>query len=240
MTMHDVVLTGREKIADGTLAFHFRKPAGFLFKPGQAIDLVLATPAAPDAAGLRHTFSLVSAPFEDVVTIATRMRDSAFKHALASLPVGSPAALEGPFGSLTLHSNPARPAVFLAGGIGVTPFISILRQAARDQLSHRFTLVHSNRRPEDAAFLSELQALERTYRNFQLVSTMTRMNGVGRRWPGRTGQVDRDLIGLIKREQSGPVYYLAGAPSMVAGLRQLLANAAIDDDDVRSEDFFGY
>lgn len=240
MTVHQVTLVGREEIAEGTMAFHFQKPAGFHFKPGQAIDLILADPSSADAANARHTFSPVSAPFEGVLTIATRMRDSVFKNALATLPLGSVAGLEGPFGSMTLHSSRARPAVFIAGGIGVTPFMSILRQAARDQLVQRFVLVYSNRRPEDAAFLAELQELEHRNRNFRLVSTMTRMNGVGLRWPGRTGQIDRDLIQLVSDETLSPIYYIAGSPSMVAGLRKLLTDAGVNDDDMRSEDFFGY
>ena len=244
MTTHEVQLEGREVIASETMAFHFRKPASFQFKAGQTIDLVLSGPPSRDAAATRHTFSLVSAPFENVLTIATRMRPSAFKNALATLPVGSAAELEGPFGSLTLHSNRARPAVFITGGIGITPFMSILRQAVYDRLQQQFILVYSNNRPEDAAFLTELQELERRKESFRLITTMTRMDGSGRSWPGRIGRIDRYLIEIVKeivkKEAAAAVYYVTGSNSMVAYLRQLLANAAIDDDDVRSEEFHGY
>lgn len=212
------------------MAFHFDKPAGFSFKSGQAIDLILANATSADAASTRHTFSIVGAPSEDLITIATRMRGSEFKNALAALSIGSPVELDGPFGSLTLHSNHARPAVFIAGGIGITPFMSILRQAAHDQLPQRFILVYSNHRPEDAAFLDELRKLEREKRNFRLLPVMTQPNG----------RVDRDHITRVNNEASTAVYYVTGSPAMVAGIRQLLANAAINDDDVRSEEFFGY
>ncbi|MGQ0430704.1 MAG: ferredoxin--NADP reductase [Gammaproteobacteria bacterium] len=230
MTTQKAVLRGRESIAEGTMAFHFEKPAGFSFKPGQAIDLILADPPSADPASARHAFSVVSAPSENVVTIATRMRGSGFKNALAALPVGSPVELDGPFGSLTLHSNRARPAVFIAGGIGITPFMSILRQAAHDQLSQRFVLVYSNHRPEAAAFLEELQRIEREWRNFRFVPVMTQLNG----------RIEREMITRVKDEASTAMYYVTGSPAMVAGIRQLLANAAIDDDDVRSEEFYGY
>jgi ferredoxin-NADP reductase len=192
------------------------------------------------AADARHTFSLVSAPFEEGLTVATRMRASAFKNALADLAVGSAAGLEGPFGSLTLHANRSRPAVFITGGIGITPFMSILRQAAYDRLEQRFILVYSNNRPEDAAFLSELQGLERHMDSFRLVTTMTRMDRSDRLWPGRIGRIDRYLIDIVRKTAEAAVYYVTGSSSMVAYLRQLLANAAIDDDDVRSEEFHGY
>lgn len=238
--MHAVQLQGREIIASETVAFHFRKPVGFQFKAGQTIDLVLNSSPSVDAADARHTFSLVSAPFEDVLTVATRMRASSFKNTLADLPVGSNAGLEGPFGSLTLHSSRARPAVFITGGIGITPFMSILRQVVYDGLQQQFILVYSNNRPEDAAFLTELQDLERRIESFRLFTTMTRMDGSGRPWPGRIGRIDWDLIEIVKNSAATAVYYVTGSSSMVADLKQLLANAAIDDDDVRSEEFHGY
>lgn len=231
---------GREEIAVGTMAFHFEKPAGFSFKPGQAIDLILMNPPSTEAASGRHAFSLVSAPFQSTLTIATRLRDSAFKRALQALPIDSPAGLEGPFGSLTLHSNRERPAVFIAGGIGITPFMSILRQAARDELPQRLILLYSNRRPEDAAFLAELQELERCNRNFRLVATMTEMHKSSLAWQGETGLIDRDLVIGVSKDLTAPIYYIAGPPSMVADLRQTLARAGINDDDVRSEEFYGY
>jgi ferredoxin-NADP reductase len=240
VSTHEVRLVGCERIAAGTMAFHFEKPAGFSFKPGQAIDLILMNPPSAEAASGRHAFSLVSAPFQSTLTIATRLRDSAFKRALQALPIGSSARLEGPFGSLTLHSNHARPAVLIAGGIGVTPFMSILRQAAQDQLPQRLILLYSNRRPEDAAFLAELQELERYNKNFRLVATMTEMHKSSSPWLGGTGLIDQDLVVSVSNGLVEPIYYIAGPPSMVAGLRETLARAGINDDDVRSEEFYGY
>ncbi|MGH8771741.1 MAG: ferredoxin--NADP reductase, partial [Burkholderiales bacterium] len=208
MTTHEVTLKGREEIAEGTMAFHFTKPTGFSFKPGQAIDVILIEPPATDAQSARHTFSIVSAPFQDELVVATRMRDSAFKRAFKSLPIGSPAKLEGPFGSLTLHNDRARPAVFIAGGIGITPFMSILRQAAKDQLPQRLLLLYSNRRPEDAAFLAELQQLEQQNQKFRLVATMTGMSKSSRPWEGETGLINESLVKKVSGDLAGPVYYL--------------------------------
>lgn len=240
MSTYQARLQGREAIAEGTMAFHFEKPRGFAFKPGQAIDVVLIDPPGADAQSARHTFSLVSAPFQDELVVATRMRDSAFKCALKSLPIGSLARLEGPFGSLTLHNDRARPAVFVAGGIGITPFMSILRQAAKDQLAQRLLLLYSNRRPEDAAFLAELQQLEQQTKNFRLVATMTAMSKSRRQWQGETGMIDEDLVKRVGGDASAAIYYLAGPPGMVGAMRQTLNHAGIDDDDIRSEEFYGY
>ena len=240
MTSYEVRLKGCEDLAEGTIAFHFEKPSGFSFKPGQAIDVILLAPPTTDAQSARHTFSIVSAPFQDELVVATRMRDSAFKRALKSLSIGSPAKLEGPSGSLTLHNDRARPAVFIAGGIGITPFVSILRQAANDELSQRLLLLYSNRRPEDAAFLGELQRLERQNKNFHLVATMTEMSKSNRAWDGERSVIDEDLINRVRGDLVAPIYYLAGPPAMVDAMRQVLNRASINDDDIRSEEFYGY
>lgn len=240
MRIYDTRLEDHRTIAEGTMAFDLAKPAGFIFKPGQAIDVVLINPPGPDADSTRHTFSIVSAPFEERLTVATRMRDSAFKRTLKSLAIGAPIIFEGPSGSLTLHSNRSRPAVMIAGGIGITPFVSILRQAAHDRLPQQLLLLYSNRRPEDAAFLAELQKLEAQNQRFRLLATMTQMSKSTQPWAGRSGPIDEALIHQVGDELVAPIYYLAGPPAMVDGMRQTLGQAGIDDDDIRSEEFYGY
>lgn len=230
---------GSEAIADRTRAFHFARPAGFTFKPGQAIDVMLDG-AADATEATRHTFSIASAPFEDRLTVATRMRGSNFKHSLAALPAGAAVSLEGPSGSLTLHGDASRPAVFIAGGIGITPFMSILRQAARDRPARRLLLLYANHRPEDAAWLEELQALERGWPDFRLLPVMTAMNRSSQSWSGLAGRIDADMLKSVGARLSRPVYYAAGAPGMVAMMRAVLNDCDVEDDDIRSEDFHGY
>lgn len=240
MNSHVTRLIGREPIAEGTMAFQLEKPAGFNFRAGQAFDVVLPDPPAGDAQSARHAFSIVSAPFQQQLTFATRMRGSAFKRALRALPIGSPVGLQGPFGSLVLHNNRTRAAVFLAGGIGITPFMSILRQAANDQLRQRILLLYANRRPEDAAFLDELQQMEQQNRNFRLVATMNEMARSNQAWTGETRLIDADLVQEAIADLPAPIFYLAGPPMMVDALRRALSRAGIDDDDIRSEEFYGY
>lgn len=241
MNSYEVRLKGCEEVAAGTFAFHFEKPSGFHFKPGQAIDLVIPDPAPPSGRYLaRHTFSLVSAPFQDELVIATRMRDSPFKRALKSLSAGAIVRLEGPFGSLTLHGDRARPAVLVAGGIGVTPFVSMLRQAAREQLPQRILLLYANRRPEDAAFLVELRQLEQRYKYFHLIATMTQATKSALPWDGRAGQIDEDMLRRACSELDAPVYYVAGPPGMVEAMRDVLIDLGVNEDAIRSEEFFGY
>ena len=100
------------------------------------------------------------------------------------MPLGTEVRIVGPFDSLILSQNAARPAVFLAGGIGITPFRSMLWQVAEQKLRNRLSLFYSNRRPEDAAFLEELQEFEKENSNYRFIGTMTEMAGSNQVWRG--------------------------------------------------------
>jgi ferredoxin-NADP reductase len=139
-----------------------------------------------------------------------------------------------------LHNNASRPAVFLAGGIGITPFRSLVRWAAQQHLPHRIFLFDSNRRPEGAPFLDELRGLAKENANFLFVPTMTQMARSKQPWNGTTGYIDKTLLDKYLKELAGPIYYIAGPRAMVAGLRAMLNQASIDDDDIRTEEFSGY
>ena len=231
-------LLRRETLAEGTEAFHFSRPAGFAFRAGQAIDLVLPDPAGGEP--MRHAFSIASAPGEDEIVIATRMRPSAYKNVLATLDAGTKVEIDGPFGELKLRKDASRPLLFVAGGIGITPFRSMLRQARLERRTQRMVLVYANRRPEDAAWLDELRQMACDTDRFRLVATMTRPQESARAWGGATGPVDASLIRRACERLEAPECYVAGPPAMVAAARTALAAAGIDEDDIHGEEFFGY
>lgn len=233
-------LRKRESIAEGTMAFHFDKPAGFDFRPGQSIDVKLLDPPETDEEGNIRTFTLASTPADADLVVATRMRDTAFKRVLRTLPIGTEVKIDGPGGSFLLPKSSARPVVFLAGGIGITPFISMARHATREKLPHQLWLFYSNRRPEDAAFLDELVELAGQNANFRFVPTMTQVAKSQRQWEGETGKISRDLLSRHLPSPQGPIYFLAGPPAMVGALREMLIAAGVDEDDIRFEEFFGY
>lgn len=233
-------LVRREEVAERTMAFWFERPPDWTFKAGQFVDITLIDPAETDAEGNTREFSVASAPSEPGIMVATRMRDSAFKRVLGRLPLGTEVRVEGPFGDLVLHNKASRPAVFLSGGIGITPLRSILIRAAKEKLAHRIYLFYSNRRPEDAAFVDELRSLERENANFTFVPTMTEMAKSKRPWQGETGRLDQNMLRKYLKDVSSEIYYITGPAGMVAGLHTMLNRAGIDDDDIRTEEFSGY
>ena len=233
-------LLSRGDVAEGTMAFHFERPSEFNFKAGQFADVTLTGPPETDGKGNTRTFSIASPPFENELVFTIRMRDTAFKRSLKKVPLATAVNIGSAAGSFTLHKNPARPAVFLAGGIGITPFLSILRQAQHDRLPHELYLFYSNRRPEDAPFLDTLQNMEKTNPNFHLICTMTEMSKSKKEWKGETVPIDQDMLSRHLATLQGPIYYSAGPPAMVAGMRAMLVSAGVNEDDIRTEDFAGY
>jgi ferredoxin-NADP reductase len=240
MPIYKTVLLRKEEIADGTMAFHFEKPGGFAFKAGQFGDFTLINPEETDAEGNTRGFSLASAPYEGDLMFATRMRDTAFKRVLKTMEVGTAVSLDAPYGSFTLHNNSRIPAVFLTGGIGVTPVRSIVLEAAHDNLPHKIFLFDSNRRPEDAAFLNELMEAQEKNPNYKFVGTMTEMEKSSRNWDGETGYITKPMLVKYIGDLTLPIYYIAGPAAMVAAMRKTLNEAGVDDDNIRTEEFSGY
>ena len=240
MAAYKIKLWRRDEVAEGTTAVYFEKPEGFQFKAGQFLRFTMIDPADIDSEGNTRTFSIASAPHEEHLMIATRMRDTAFKRLLKTMPVGSEIEIKGPYGKMTMHDDPARPAVFLTGGIGITPFRSIALDAARSALPHRIRLFYSNRRPEDAGFLDPLTELERINPNYRLIATMTSAATSSRPWTGETGHINAEMLSRHVEDLREAVYYIAGPQGLVSAMQKTLGEAGVSEADIRAEQFTGY
>jgi ferredoxin-NADP reductase len=237
-------LVSRHAVAEGTPAFRFERLSNWTFQVGQFVEMTLLDPSETDAEGNARTFSIASGPHEPTLMVATRLRDTAFKRVLNTMPPGSAGKIDGPSGDLTLHNSgtgPVRPssrsgtggcpaatgsfvpflesvkqtAVFLADGIGITPFRNMVFRAAKEEFAHRIFLCYSNRRPEDAPFLDELQALERENPNHKLVASMTEMSKSHQPWHGEAGLIDRAMLSRYLKGAVSPIYYIAVPPELV-------------------------
>jgi ferredoxin-NADP reductase len=211
--MAKITLTLREKkeLAEGTMAFCFGIDGPpFVFKPGQCIRITLSDPLYEDKKGNARDFSIASSPGEPSLMIATRMTGSAFKRSLAELPLGSSVRVNSPYGDFFLDADPMRPAVFLAGGIGITPFRSMIKHAIEQHSPQRLTLVYCNRTPDAAAFLDELRKWENENPNFHLIATMTQPENLAKTWTRRSGYIDVRFVKDYLSDQEQPVSYVAG------------------------------
>jgi len=240
MPKYRLKLLDRQEIAEGTMAFLWEKPLAFDYQAGQYAEFTLIDPPDTDAEGDSRLFTLASSPHEDFLMFATRMRDTAFKRVLRYAKKGLAIKIDGPQGDFILHSDFTRPAVFLAGGIGATPFRSIAISATRSELLHKIYFFHANRTPESAPFFKELVDLALKNPNYSYIPTMTEMEHSNRQWGGELGHITADLIRRYINDLSLPIYYIAGPPGMVSSLHRMLKSAGIKDSQIKTENFDGY
>jgi ferredoxin-NADP reductase len=214
MTKITLTLWEKKEVVEGTMAFCFGSDGQrFVFKPGQWIRITLLDPLYKDKKGNARDFSIASSPGEPSLMIVTRMTGSAFKRSLADLPLGSKVRVNGPYGDFLLDADPTRPAVFLAGGIGITPFRSMIKHAIEQHSSQWFTLVYCNRTPDDAAFLDELQKWEKESSSFRLIATVTEAATSGKAWEGRRGHLEVRFIKDYLGDDDPPVPAVTGPPA---------------------------
>jgi ferredoxin-NADP reductase len=233
-------LNDRQEVAKDTMAFWFETlGTGYTFKAGQSADFILIDPPETDGEGNARSFSFATSPNNRTsFMVAMRMRATAFKKTLQAIPLGTAVKVSSPMGSFTLHKDSSRPAVFLAGGIGITPVRSIIGWATEEQLPHRLYLFYSNRTPGEATFLDRLESWSKQNRNFKLIPTVTASSYSG--WPYEFGRIDREMLTKHLPETENSVYYLSGPPAMVAAMRQLLEDLGVSEDNLKTEEFAGY
>ncbi len=172
--------------------------------------------------------------------VATRLRPTSFKNTLKTMPVGSDVLFQGPYGYFTIPANGSRPVALLAGGIGITPFRSLIWKAAESLSPRRILLFYSVRIPEEAAFLEELREMERFNGHYKMICTITQPEKTKMPWRGETGRVSIELLLKWIPDLSVPIYYIAGPPGMVTGLRRMLVESGVSEEDIRAEEFAGY
>jgi ferredoxin-NADP reductase len=227
----------KREVAKGTLLVLFAVDDYPSYRPGSYFWVELPDRGHSDEKGLRRHISLVTSPTDTgVVGLATRLRDTAFKRTLAELEIGAEVQVEEPKGSFLLPEDTDADYVFVAGGIGITVFRSMLRYTAHERLPYRITLVYSNRDRESAAFLDELEEFERRIEGLRVVLTMTDEPG----WEGETRRLDADVLGDLLGGLDGKQFLVAGPPPMAEGVAESLRAAGVPEDRVRADKFSGY
>jgi len=235
---HRVRLLSKVQIAEDTWLLRFEKPSGFTYRAGQHVRMSLIKPRVKDPAGNARFWSFASAPFEPDLAFAIRSRPSPFKTELMRLAVGSEVLVEmlknPPHGAFAMDDSDV-PAVFLAGGIGVVPAYSMIKQALNDGSRRSLTLFYSNRRLEDGPFLDELALLAERNTNFKFVPTFTQSGAA--RPKTETGRISLEMIRRHVADPGSARFYISGLKSMVEDLQALLGKAGVPSTSIQSEEF---
>ncbi len=211
----------------------------FAYEPGQYVSLVVPG-VEDDPRGSERIFTLSSSPSEQgILTITTRDSGSPFKERLLRGPEDLEVEVRGPLGRFVLDSQ--RPAALLTGGIGITPFRSMIRAGGDRGFGEPVVLLYSNRTVEEIAFRDELERIAAENEAFTLGLTVTRPGDGDAPWAGRTGRIDGAWIEEMAGALANPRCYVCGPPAMVHELTGVLSHQiGVADEDILSEEFEGY
>lgn len=212
----------------------------YAYDAGQFAFFELDALTVDDPRGKRRHFTLSSSPTENgIVQITTRLRGSGFKETLRTAALGLELTLEDARGRFTLPQDAQQPLVFLGGGIGITPFRSMLRAASDENLPHHITLLYSAQTPEQLVFRSEFETMPQENANVRVVLTVT-APGEGGTWQGETGRIDAAKIQKYVDDIPNSIFYTCGPPPMVQAMDELLKTMGIPEERIRIEKFSGY
>lgn len=225
----------KHEVARNTFEFRFNKPQDFNFIPGQygGFTLPLLAGAAPGSNNRR--FSLISSPTDAYLAFTTRLQDSPFKRQLAEMIPGMEIKFAGPTGQFILPSDAAKPVVLIAGGIGIAPFLSMMRHQLYARSNRPLLVFYGNRTPEDAPYFADLAEFNQG--NITLIHCMSQADAS---WKGETGFIEHTLIKKHVSDITQPEYFVCGAPTMVTALHETLLEMGINEDQIHVEDFPGY
>lgn len=217
------------ELQGGVTQFVFTSEQPVSWQPGQFIHYRLPHDNADDR-GDERWFTISSAPYEGVITITTRIAEehgSSFKRHLAALQPGDTIETDAPEGDFVLDDYD-KDYVFVAGGIGITPFHSILKQMEHDGEGANIEILYANRSEATKAYKEELEAITTKHGDINVTD-----------FYGDT-QIDQTALETAGAKLHDPIYYISGPEPMVEAFEKVLDAMGIDDAHKRFDYFPGY
>jgi ferredoxin-NADP reductase len=226
----------KEQIARDTYAFYFdRENVPFDFLAGQYVRIIL--PFTNDIYMSRF-FTIASSPLEEkYLIIITKRGKSGFKQTLFDLKPQDETQFFGPNGGIYLREDDTTDQVFLAGGLGIIPFYTMILYAAARKISVKIILIVSFSYAEEMIYYDQLQAISKQHSNIKIIYTLTRESSA---WKGERGRISETLIRKYVPDIVKPQYYIVGFPEMVNDTEELLENMGVGLEKIKIESFTGY
>lgn len=231
----------KEQVAKDAFAFYFdQTKAQFDFLPGQYVRMYLPGTDI-DGRGDKRPFTIASSPLEkNYLVITTRIIQSAFKKRLSELNPGEQVKFYGPMGGFVLQEEEKNEQVFLAGGIGITPFLSMLSYVDEKKLPLKITLFVSFSTAEDVIFKDKLEEIGQINQNIKVGYTVTKPEESKLPWSGETGRISEELIRKHVKIPLEALYYIVGPPGMVSAMEELVGKIGVPTQKILIENFTGY
>ncbi len=221
-------LVEKRVVSNDIKTFIFEPEVKIVWQPGQYMHYVLDHPN-PDERGTARWFTISNPPYLGQPSITTRFageKGSSFKRALGNMQVGDVVVADGPKGKFVVD-DPTKHYIFIAGGIGITPFHSILLQLDHDKQPINVDLMYANR-DDNFIFDDELQKIAATNSNFKVHKFVS---------PKKIEEAD---IIAVADKLSDPQYYISGPKPMVEAFDKMLAAMGVAEDKIHNDDFPGY
>ncbi len=232
-------LKGRAKIAPDTYEFTFSPPARLAFAPGQYMEWTLGH-NNPDSRGNRRYFTLASAPTEHDLKLGVKFypNSSSFKKTMLSMGRDHEIVASQLAGDFVLPENPNQKIVFIAGGIGITPFRSMIKYLLDIHQRRSMTLFYINRTADDIVYKDVFDRAEREL-GLKTIYTVTDARKLPANWWGKVGRLTPEFIKKTVPGYRSNVYYVSGPPGLVDSFREILRQLDIQDAHIKTDLFSG-
>lgn len=228
----------KEPVAKDTYSFYFdRRGTDYDFSPGQYNRITIPI-ISRDGLGNSRDFTVSSSPLQkDILMITVKTGTSDFKKAFFTMQPDTPVKFFGPVGGFILRENELFPHVFLAGGIGITPFYSMISYAVKARVPIPITLLASFTKADEMLYYSELRKLTKHVKHINIIYTLTKPESS---WNGETGRISERLIKKYVPDIAASTYYIVGSPEMISETEELLYGMHVLSEKVKIEQFSGY
>lgn len=217
-----------------TLELTLIEGRGFDFKAGQFATFRILKEGSPNNFGKSYTITSLSG--DDFLAITVK-KMGAFSGALYGLEIGDKMAVAGPYGNFYPSESEKAPIVFLAGGIGVTPFYAVIKDFYKRAVNRKIFLLYSNRSRADIIFFKELEEISNKWENLKIIYILTREK---EKYP-EISEYERLNIGMLRKylgDLGGKDYFICGPSNFVSDMREQLKNNEIERDRIKVEAFY--
>jgi ferredoxin-NADP reductase len=235
-------LTVMEKmhLSEDLIDFVFSHDKKFSFVPGQYLEWTLPHKNA-DSRGNRRYFTIASSPTEKHLRLGVKFYEqgSTYKRHMANMDTATPIIASQLAGDFTLPKNPEKKCVFIAGGIGITPFRSMIKYAIDTNQKRPIVLFYANKIATEIAYKDVFDAAEKKL-GIRTIYTLTDKNAVPANWQGNIGRIDAGMIQKEVPDYKERTFYLSGPPAMIEGFEKVLKETGIKKKQIKKDYFPGF
>ncbi len=235
-----LVLEKMEQIGPGLVDFIFRPAQPVSYQPGQFMEWTLGVPKA-DERGNRRYFTVASSPTEPTLRLGVKFYapPSRFKEEMLKLKPGDKIIASQLAGDFTLPRDPGKKLVFIAGGIGITPFRSMLKYLADTKQKRDIVLLYSSKMAEELVYTDVFNQAA-TEAGVSTYYTVTDKTKVPSNWEGHVGPIDQQMISQAAPDFATRMFYISGPRAMILAFEALLSSMGVPGTHIKTDYFPGF